>query len=72
VSVAALIVVAGFLPTLVVVSAIRSTGLLIMFGAVLVTTAGLLRWRRVQTWADQPLLFEDERYDKVQTLGLTR
>jgi len=43
-----------------------------MFGAVLVTTAGLLRWRRVQTWADQPLLFEDERYDKVQTLGLTR
>lgn len=71
-SVGALIVVAGFLPMLVVVSAVRSNGLLLMFGTVLVATAGLLRWRRVQTWAAQPLLFEDERYDKVQTLGLTR
>lgn len=71
-SVGALIVVAGFLPMLVVVSAVRSNGLLFMFGTVLVATAGLLRWRRVQTWAEQPLLFEDERYDKVQTLGLTR
>jgi hypothetical protein len=71
-SVAALIVVAGFLPMLVVVSAVRSTGLLLMFGTVLVATAGLLRWRRVHSWAEQPLLFEDERYDKLQTLGLTR
>jgi hypothetical protein len=72
VSVGALILVAGLLPTLVVVSAIRSTGLLLIFGTVLAVTAGLLRWRRVETWANQPLLFEDERYDKLQTLGLTR
>lgn len=70
-SAVALAFVARMLPAMVFI-ATRSWPWLLSFG-VLVTTAALsLRIWRVRTWADQPLQFEDERYDKVQVLGLTR
>lgn len=72
VSAGALFVAATVLPTLIIISAVYPMGSPIFVGTVLATTAGLLRWRRVRTWARRPLLFEDEHYDKLQTLGLTR
>lgn len=70
-SVGALILVAGFLPV-AVFAATRATGWMVPFGIVLTVPAAVLRWRRMTRFTDQPLLFEDERYDKLQTLGLTR
>jgi hypothetical protein len=70
-SAAALFLVAGFLPA-AVVAATRVTQLKIIFGVLLTVPMAVLRWRRMTTMTGQPLLFEDERYDKLQTLGLTR
>ena len=43
-----------------------------MLGGLLLAIVSALRWRRLRTWALQPLQFEDEAPDVVQTLGLQR
>lgn len=68
---AALLVVSGFLPAMIVAASRSPWGFLWVVG-LMGGTAGLMRWHRVRTWADRPLLFEDEVYDKLQTLGLSR
>ncbi len=70
-SAVALAFVAKMLPALVFLTT-RSWPWLLSFGVLVTTAAVSLRVYRVRTWADQPLQFEDERYDKVQVLGLTR
>lgn len=70
-SAGALILVAGFLPA-AVFAATRETKFMVLFGVVLTVPTAVLRWRRMSAITEQPLLFEDERYDKLQTLGLTR
>jgi hypothetical protein len=43
-----------------------------VLGGLLLTTLAALGWHRLRTWALQPLQFEDEAPDVVQTLGLHR
>jgi hypothetical protein len=70
-SAVALAFVARMLPAMVFI-ATRSWPWLLSFGVLVTTAAVSLRVYRIRTWADLPLQFEDERYDKVQVLGLTR
>jgi len=68
---AALMLASGLLPA-VIVAASRSLRGFGWLAAILGAIAGGMRWRRLRTWDEQPLVFEDEAYDKVQTLGLSR
>jgi hypothetical protein len=70
-SAAALFVASTVAPFAIVVTT-RSPAWAILLSLGLVAAIVVLHRWRVRTWQEQPLVFEDERYDKLQTLSIYR
>jgi hypothetical protein len=70
-SAAALFVASTIAPFAIVVTTRSAVWAILLSLGLIAAIVVLHRWR-VRTWGEQPLVFEDERYDKLQTLSIYR